>query len=284
MVRMPAFGLSGPWRNNIGFAQTMEQVAGLAWLTGHRSDQPRNQGGPSDPNAGMHAAFALLVGLAEREATQEGCHVEVTMVEGALNSAAEMVVEFSAYGHCLERDGNRSPNAAPQGLYPCRGFEEWLALSVTADHEWQALVGLIGPPECCDAEQFATYDGRRARHDELDEWIGAWTAERDARTASDLLIAAGIPAGIGRDPRSLLEHPQLQFRRFHETVDHPVVGSLAIPTVPFRFASVDRWIRSAAPLLGAHNHEILVEELGLEQQRFEALQAMGVIGNTPLMG
>jgi len=65
---MPAFGLSGPWRDNVGFAQTMEQVTGMAWITGHRDDQPRIQQGPSDPNAGMHAAFALIVGLAERDA------------------------------------------------------------------------------------------------------------------------------------------------------------------------------------------------------------------------
>ena len=84
LVRMPAFGLSGPWRDNVGFAQTMEQVTGLAWITGHRDDQPRIQRGPSDPNAGMHAAFALIVGLAEREATGRGCLLEVTMVEGAL--------------------------------------------------------------------------------------------------------------------------------------------------------------------------------------------------------
>ena len=59
LVRMPAFGLSGPWRDNVGFAQTMEQVTGMAWITGHVDDQPRIQQGPSDPNAGMHAAFAL---------------------------------------------------------------------------------------------------------------------------------------------------------------------------------------------------------------------------------
>ena len=132
----------------LGFAQTMEHVTGLAWLTGHRSDQPRNQGGPSDPNAGMHAAFALLVGLAERDATQQGCHLEVTMVEGALNAAAELVIEFSAYGHPLERDGNRSPNAAPQGLYRCRGSNEYLAVSVTTDHEWEQLLEVVGPPSC----------------------------------------------------------------------------------------------------------------------------------------
>ena len=117
LVRMPAFGLSGPWRDNTGFAQTMEQVTGLAWITGHTYDQPRIQRGPSDPNAGMHAAFALMVGLFERDATGRGHHFEVTMVEGALNAAAEIALEYSAYGATLERDGNRSPNAAPQGLY-----------------------------------------------------------------------------------------------------------------------------------------------------------------------
>ena len=70
-------------------AQTMEQMTGLAWVTGYPDDQPLIQRGPSDPNAGMHAAFGLLVALAEREATGEGQHVEVTMIEAALNAAAE---------------------------------------------------------------------------------------------------------------------------------------------------------------------------------------------------
>jgi len=66
LLRMPAFGLSGPWRDNTGFAQTMEQMSGLAWVTGHPEDQPRIQRGPCDPLAGMHAVFSLLVALAER--------------------------------------------------------------------------------------------------------------------------------------------------------------------------------------------------------------------------
>ena len=69
---MPAFGLSGPWRDNVGFAQTMEQISGLAWITGHADDQPRIQRGPCDPLAGMHAAFATQVALAEREKSGRG--------------------------------------------------------------------------------------------------------------------------------------------------------------------------------------------------------------------
>ncbi|MCH2170716.1 CoA transferase, partial [Myxococcota bacterium] len=118
-VRMPAFGLSGPWRENVGFAQTMEQISGLAWVTGHAEDQPRIQRGPCDPLAGMHAAYAVLVALAEREHTGEGKLLECTMVEGALNAAAEIAIEWSAYGVELQRAGNRGPQGSPQNIYAC---------------------------------------------------------------------------------------------------------------------------------------------------------------------
>ena len=71
--------------------------------------------------------------------------VEVTMVEAALNAAAEQVVEHSADGTLLGRHGNRGPVAAPQGLYACAGTERWLALAVVTDEHWDALRG-HGPP------------------------------------------------------------------------------------------------------------------------------------------
>jgi crotonobetainyl-CoA:carnitine CoA-transferase CaiB-like acyl-CoA transferase len=282
LVRMPAFGLSGPWRDNVGFAQTMEQVTGLAWITGHRDDQPRIQRGPSDPNAGMHAAFAMIVGLAERDVTGRGSLLEVTMVEGALNAAAELVLEATAYGNSLERDGNRSPNVAPQGLYPGREHETWLAVSVTTDTEWEGLVDALGRPEWALAPELKTYEGRRACHDELDARLGEWSATRDPAEAAELLIAHGVPAALGRDPRSLYDHPQLQARGFWEDIDHPIVGSMPTPTLPFRFASVDRWLRTPAPTLGQHNHEILVDELGVDEATYADLEAKQVIGTRPL--
>ena len=82
MVRMPAFGLDGPWRDRPGFAQTMEQVTGLAWLTGHVDDQPRIQRGPCDPNGGMHAVVGALVALELRDRNGVGSLVESTHVRG----------------------------------------------------------------------------------------------------------------------------------------------------------------------------------------------------------
>jgi crotonobetainyl-CoA:carnitine CoA-transferase CaiB-like acyl-CoA transferase len=278
---MPAFGLSGPWRDNTGFAQTMEQVTGLAWLTGHTWDQPRIQRGPSDPNAGMHAAFALLVGLAEREVTGRGCHLEVTMVEGALNAAAEMVIEYTAYGNLLGRNGNRSANAAPQGLYACAGFDRWLAVSVETDAQWHGLRAAMGEPEWARDPALDTHAGRAAQHDLLDERIGEWAAPRDARDTAELLVAHGVPAARGRDPRTSLDNPQLRARGFHEAIEHPVVGTRRTPTVPVRYARVERWLRTPAPLLGQHNHEILGDLLGLDADELAQLEADGIIGTRP---
>jgi crotonobetainyl-CoA:carnitine CoA-transferase CaiB-like acyl-CoA transferase len=280
-VRMPAFGLTGPWRDRTGFAQTMEQLTGLAWLTGYRDDQPRIQRGPSDPNAGMHAAFAALVALAERDATGEGQHVEVTMIEGALNAAAEQEVEFSAYGRLLGRDGNRTPTAAPQGLYACRGTEQWLAISVADDEQWSALVDLLGRPAWATDPALATLAGRRAAHDRLDEELGAWAAGQVVEEAVDNLVAAGVAAAPAVDPRTTALHPQFVARRFCETVDHPVAGSHLIPGLPFRFSTVDRWLRTPAPTLGQHNREVLGGILGLSDAEIDALEANGVIGTRP---
>jgi len=88
----------------------------------------------------MHAAFAMLVGFAECAATGRGCLLEVTMVEGALNAAVEVVLEATAYGKLRVSVGIRSPNVAPQGLYACRGDDQWLAISVVTDQLWRARV------------------------------------------------------------------------------------------------------------------------------------------------
>ena len=57
MLRMPAFGLSGPWRDRPGFAQTMEQITGMAWVTGYEGGPPIIAGGVVDPMVGTHAAL-----------------------------------------------------------------------------------------------------------------------------------------------------------------------------------------------------------------------------------
>ena len=133
MVRMPAFGLDGPWRDRVGFAQTMEQATGMAWVTGLSDGPPIIPRGVCDPVAGLHAAFAAVAGLVVRDRDGEGMQIESTMVEAALNIAAEMVLEYTQNGVALHREGNRGPGASPQGVYRCHGEDVWLALAVLDD-------------------------------------------------------------------------------------------------------------------------------------------------------
>jgi crotonobetainyl-CoA:carnitine CoA-transferase CaiB-like acyl-CoA transferase len=114
MVRMPAFGLTGPWRDRVGFAPTMEQIAGLAWVTGLPDGLPVAPRGACDPLAGTHAAFALLAALEFTERTGRGQLVEVPMIESVLNVTAVQTMEYETFGAILERRGNRgSPGVKP---------------------------------------------------------------------------------------------------------------------------------------------------------------------------
>lgn len=209
------------------------------------------------------------------------------MVEGALNAAAEQLVEFTAYGNHMERMGNRCPEAAPQGLYPCLGSEpgceRWLALSVREDAHWDGLKRVLGEPAWADAPELAHLAGRRARHDRIDAELRPFFAERDREKLVAELLAAGVPAAPVADPRAASANPQMAARGFFEPFEHPVVGRHASPTAPFRYASVDRWLRSPAPTLGQHNREILGSVLGLPDAELDALEAERVIG-TELAG
>jgi len=258
----------------------------MAWVTGQPEDQPRIPRGPCDPLAGMHAAVAFFVALAERRVTGRGHHVESTMVESALNVAAEQVIEWSAYGNLLHRDGNRSALAAPQGLYPCAGgqpgAENWLALSIATDAQWRALRGAIGDAEWASDSAYETSAGRREAHDAIDERLREWTRQRERAELVDELRSLGIPASEVANPCRLLEtNPQFRMRGYFETPEHPVVGAMPLPSLPFRYASIDRWLRTPAPTIGQHNEVVLRGILGLSTDELRELAAEGVIGTRP---
>jgi crotonobetainyl-CoA:carnitine CoA-transferase CaiB-like acyl-CoA transferase len=277
MVRMPAFGLDGPWRERGGFAQTMESVSGMAWLTGRPDGPPVLVRGACDPLAGMHAVFATIVALAGRDAGGGGRLVESVMVEAALNAAAEQVVDHSAGGPLLRRDGNRGPTAAPQGLYRCAGTDRWLALAIEDDEQWAGLVSVLeGPPWAKDPE-LATADGRRAAHDAIDAELADWSAGLEVDDAVERLLAAGVPAGVVITPRDVVSNPQLRHRGLFELEHHAVCGDHELPTMPFRFASVDRWMARPSPTLGQHTREVLAEA-GVTQAELDDLEANGRIG------
>jgi crotonobetainyl-CoA:carnitine CoA-transferase CaiB-like acyl-CoA transferase len=280
MVRMPAFGLDGPWRDRTGFAQTMESLTGMAWLTGSPSGPPVLVRGAGDPLAGMHAVVATLLAVLVRDRDGGGRLVEATMVEAALNAAAEQVIEYGSTGTVLARQGNRGPTAAPQGVYPCREPDTWIALAVEQDAQWEGLASLLGRPDLIADPALAQSVVRRRRHDELDAAIEAWTSGQSAEEAEVTLIGAGVPANVVVAARDMFHNPQLRHRGLFETERHPVTGDHDLPLLPFRFSRVAAWMPGPSPTLGQHNLEVL-REAGITEQSVVALQEAGILGDRP---
>jgi crotonobetainyl-CoA:carnitine CoA-transferase CaiB-like acyl-CoA transferase len=286
-VRMPGFGLDGPWRDKAAFAFVIEDASGLTWLSGHPDVPPIEPYSLGDPNAGLHALFGLQLALEHRARTGEGGLVEAAMVDAALNVASEQVIEHSAYGALLSRSGNRGPCAAPQNLYQVAGPDEygrddcWVAIAVATDGQWRSLRHALGDPEWATDPALATAPGRERAHDLIDEHLQAWCRGRSADEVVSRLWDAGVPVGTVVQPHRQADLPPFRHRHFFEEVEHPVTGRSRYSTLPVRFSRGPQHLhRRHAPLLGEHTAELL-GDLGLSRPELDALEAAGIIGGPP---
>jgi len=279
MVRMPGFGLEGPWRDYVGWAMVIEQATGMASVTGP-PEVPMHPGGLADPVIGMHAAVALQAALEHRDRTGEGQLIEVAQLETGANVTAELVIEWSANHAAIPREGNREPGVAPQGVYPCKAetpIPEWVAITVPDDEQWRAFAGAIGRAEWAVDTALATLEGRHARHDELDEGIAAWTRDRTPDEVIAALRPSGIPVATVLAVPRMYHDPQLNARGYFVELDHAIAGQRRYPGWPMRFSFTDVQHHRGAPTLGQHNREILTE-LGCTETEIDRLEHDGVIG------
>ncbi len=279
VARMPAFGLDGPWRERVGFAPTMEQVGGLTWVTGQPETPPVTPRGACDPLAGVHAAFAVLAALDFAERTGSGQQVELPMVEAVLNATAIQPIENEVFGKTLSRRGNRGHGGALQNIYRCAGSDDdWIAVSVCDDRQWQALVGVLGMASRLPV----TMAEVRQRADEIDGILSDWFAGRDLASTVERLATVGIPAAPVVSPSLVTDNPQLRHRGFFESLNHPRTGVGLYPTPPFALlAGQGEWLRRPPPTLGEHNDEVLRELCGVTVEDLARLADSGVIGTRP---
>jgi crotonobetainyl-CoA:carnitine CoA-transferase CaiB-like acyl-CoA transferase len=229
-----------------------------------------------------HTILGIAAALEHRARTGEGLLVESTLAEAALNIAAEQTIEWTGHGILLGREGNRSFEAAPQGVYGCRDDDRYVVLAVASDQQWSGLRDALGDPAWAKRPALATLAGRRADHDRIDAELTAWLADQHAEAAVEVLAAHGVPAAPTLDARRLNHLPQLRARGFFEAMDHPIAGTVLYESVPMTYSSMPRPVyRRPAPTLGEHNTEVL-RELGLSDAEIEGLEADRVIGTRPV--
>ncbi|MEQ1874924.1 MAG: CoA transferase [Ilumatobacteraceae bacterium] len=239
VVRMPAFGLAGPWRDRVGFAQTIEQAAGLAFVTGYPGEAPLIPNGMCDPLAGVFGAISALVALAERARTGSGQVVESAMIGSALNTAAEQLIDYSASGLLHTSLGNASERIE-QDVFRCAGDDQWVAISIPDEAAMRVVEDVTG------AGSMAALAG--------------WCAERSAADVTAALWSRGVPASPVFWAQEAADNPQLAARGFFESVAHPICGTHPYISWPGRFsAGPATWNRVPSPTMGQHNAEILAQ-------------------------
>lgn len=286
MVRMPGFGLDGPWRDRPGFAASMEQCSGLAWGTGYEDGLPQIPGS-CDPLAGMHSAFAILTALEHRTRTGQGQQIELAMIDMAANLVVEQALEYAAYGEMVTRIGNRNAAVPHQAVYDCAEEQQWVALAVTTQEQWATLGAAIGQPAGWPEQlsEVARPPGRSdptPGEEQAERLLAAWFTGHGQKDAVAALRAAGVPVEPVVHAYDVDHDEQMGSRAFWEEVTHPVVGTHRFPGWPIRFSwRTVPWFHRPAPMLGQHNQELLAE-MGIGPDQLSALGSDQVVGTRPL--
>jgi crotonobetainyl-CoA:carnitine CoA-transferase CaiB-like acyl-CoA transferase len=282
LCSMPGFGSTGPLRDWVSYGTNLDPASGLASLMGYPGEEAHMSGNAyPDPAAGLHAVSAILTAVFHQRRTGKGQFIDLAQSESATVLLGEAALGYSLNGKLPERMANRHPAYAPQGCYPCRGDEKWVAVAVSSDQEWAGLGQAMGYPEWFDDEKFFDQKSRWENQDELDKLISAWTAERDPIAVMADLQAAGVPAGAVLNAAELTANEHLHARGFFWEIDHPEVGPKIYAGQPFKMSGTPLTLRGPAPCLGQHNEYVLKELLGYSEEEIAALKERDVIGTEP---
>ncbi len=282
LLRMPAFGLDGPYKNYRMFGSHMAANVGHYTTMGYRGEDASVTGNTlvADAAGGAGGALAFASGLRYARKNDKGIFIEIASAENFATYLGDFLLDYTMNGTLPEHEGNRHRVLAPQGVYACAGVDRWLTISVEDDDEWRALCGTIGRDDLARDPRFATVDGRRENHDVLDEQITAWTVEQDAREAMRALQEAGVAAGVVMNEADAFTDPHLQERGFWEPLEHPEIegGPRLHTSSLWRSERLPRKHWRAAPRLGEDNEYVYKELLGFSEEKYRQFEEDGHIG------
>ncbi len=280
VVNSSAVGATGPWSTWMGYGPLVRCVSGLTSLWRY----PEDDGGFSDSTtihpdhyAARVTAITALAALIGRRRSGRGAEIATSQAEAILMQIGGLLVEESLRPGAVHATSNAGRHAAPWGIYPCAGDDEWCVVTVRDDDDWRRLRSAVGDPDWAQDEDLAATTGRLARRAELDEHLTAWTRERAPREVTATLQAAGVPAGFMQRAGEYEDDPQLQARDFLRTFEQPGLEPMAIEHAPFRSELIPAPANSPAPEPGQHTREICARLLGMDPDDVDRLVASGVL-------
>lgn len=293
MLRLPGYGLSGPWKDYRGLGSNFEAYAGHDTLRGYLDMDPSGHSMvfACDHAAGAHGAFVLLAALHYRNQTGKGQLIELSQTETFLPWIAQALMDYDMNARVQGTMGNRYPGAAPCGCYRCKGESIAFGTSLLTpdqgnhvfitchnDEEWRGLRRAIGDPSWTTEEKFADAIGRYRNQDELDKHIEEWTRGRDHFEVMYILQAEGVPAGPVESYKDAYEDQHLRAREFFEPATQEDCGTHLYPGMPWKMSKTPLCIRRGPSRLGEDNEYVYKQVIGVSNEEYAELEEEGHIG------
>ncbi len=288
MVRIPAYGSTGPYNQARALGVHLESVMGHTLIRGYADSDPSDNSPiySGDYLAGAQTALAVMMAVWHRNRTGEGQRVEIGQAENASAMLAQAFMDYALNGRVAERHSNRSIfGYAPTGIYPCAAAgpatdcgDRWIAITVNCDEQWRSLRALLGSPDWAMDPALEATAGRLAAHDEIDARLKSWTADWDDYALFHLLQGAGIAAAPVLEGSRVFDDPHVLARGLYQPQTmHGGIGPFRFNTPFMRFSETPLTVRQAPAALGEHNDYVYRELLGVDEAEYERLVAAGHI-------
>lgn len=281
LVKMTPLGMDGPYSAAIGFGAHFEALVGMAALRKHPDAAPDDAGATyhMDDVAPHGVVFSVLAALSHRERTGRGQLIEFPQATYLMQGLGDVFLAVAQNPDVpVPADGNRH-SAWVQGLYPCAGQDEWIALSLRDDDEWSAFVDTMGNPPWASDARFATSLSRRENQDELDPLIGALTAQHTKHDLFAKLQENGVPAGPVYNEADAYADPHFADRGIFRPVEHPA-GTYSYPSFGARYSGMDLQWGRPAPLVGQDNEYVYCDLLGYSADEYQEFLDKNLAGTS----
>jgi formyl-CoA transferase len=256
------------------FAPIVEAMSGIYEFkrTGDAPPLVAPVGALGDIGSGLYAVIGVLAALRQRDATGQGQHVDIAMLD-AMVAMTDIVTNFWSLGL-------RGRQPAPLILHGFRASDGWFVLQVGREPQLHQLLELVGRADLVGDERLATREGWVAHLDDLlRPAIEGWAATRTKLEACDELGRAGLAAGPCATDDEVVHDPHVAARNMLVEMPRPdgVDQAVLIPGNPVKISGVAEGPETRVPWLGEHTDAVLADELGLDAAAIATLRADGVV-------
>ena len=272
------FGATGPYAERPGYDGLVQAMGGIMSLTGEPDGAPMKIGVPiADLMAGMYATVSVLAAVRHQEATGEGQHIDIGMLDTHVAWLANQGMNYLATGEDPPRLGNQHPNIVPYQVMPTA--DGYIVLSVGNDPTFERFCKLAGCEKLLEDERFQTNASRVTNRAHVTETLNEITRKQTSAWWLENLEKHSIGCGPINSLAQVFADPQVEAREMVLEMDHPATGEAPVKLIasPIRMTGTPVGYRHPPPILGQHTEEVLQEMLGLSADEVAKLRANGTV-------